>query len=247
MSRTGDELLTDLRIDIDEYTEANWDNASLYSFLNRAANKVAGVLRLTGQGYLEKIISQSDSAVTIYGVTYTPSTSLALTAGDTELELPEDCVEVREILATSQTLLDRGVQFIPRKSNSTDFSNARRIESSTNRISYFYAPIGRNSILIAPPIGETINIKVHYAAMPARVESGVELESIPEYAVDSLLTYAKYLALSKIQHEDRESQYQIWLKEKRDIIEMSQYRQDDLITEGVFEDEDWYADYDSLY
>lgn len=248
MARTGQELVAELRIDLDEFTGAggNWSDAALLSFLNRAANKVATMLRLQRVGYLEKIVLETDDAFTVYGETYTPGTELAKSVGATEITLPANLVELRALLPISQTQRDSGYQFNLVSADHPDFIQARRTSATGQSfLTHYCAFIGLDKLKIAPPLTEAIDFEIHYAAMPDRVEFDQEIQGIPEHAYHALLVYARYLALQAINHEDTIAAYTTWTAERKELTEANSLRASDgpLIVIGMFEDEDGYDDW----
>lgn len=247
MSKTGQELISELRIDLDETTGVggNWEDSDLLSFLNRSANKVASMLKIQRAGYLEKILLASDSNQTIYDATYSPATELTKVAGDTSITLPENLIELRALIPISQTLRDDGVQFHIVPADHPDFVNARRVsaDNSTDGHVYYCAFIGLTQLKIAPPLAEAMTFELHYAAMPNRVTVNDEIDGIPEYAYHAILVYAQYLALLSIKHEDTQLMYSAWVAERKELTELAPRLSDGpTVVAGVFEDEgdEWY-------
>ena len=222
MAKLGYELIANLRVDLDSFDPQTslWDDSALLMFLNRAANKVASVLRQEAEGYLEKTLTTSDSAQSIYGATYTPSTALALAVGATTVTLPENLVSLKSIQSTSQTQLDNGLSFHITKSDSEDYKLARRVTAPTVNQSYFCVFEGLTTLRIAPALQQAVNLSITYAAMPERVTATAAVEGIPEYAENALLVYAQYLALWSIKHEDVAVAYQMWQTERKELLEM---------------------------
>ncbi len=244
MARTAQELIQDLRIDLDEFTESNWSDSSLLRFLERAANKVATVLRFARQGYLETIIDQDTSDFTVYGSTYSPGTELSKAAGAKTLTLPENCVELRAVLPLSQLHRDNGVQFSLSTADAPEYRNARRISASNANRTYWCVLTGLTTLRIAPPLAEATEFEIHYAAMPERLTNDAAIHSIPEYAYEPILAYAQYLALRSIKHEDYPGAFENWKEEKRSAIETASQRTGDEvdIVHGIFDSTDFYEE-----
>ena len=244
MARTAQDLITDLRLDLDEFSEANWSDSTLLRFLERAVNKVATVLRFSRTGYLETIIDQDTSDFTVYGATYSPGTELSKAAGAKTLTLPENLVELRAVLPLSQTQRDNGVHFVLTTADAPEYRNARRITSASANRTYWCVITGLTTLRIAPPLGEATEFELHYAAMPERLASETAINSIPEYAYDAILAYAAYLGLKSIKSEDYPAAFENWKEEKRTAVEIASQRTSDEadVVHGVFDDEDFWEE-----
>lgn len=238
--KTGAELLTELQGDLDIASESGeWSVAVLLGFLNRAANKVASIVRQSGEGYLDATITYTTSDFTVYGATYSPATSLALAAGATTITLPENLVSVKNLQTTSTTQLTNGLTFNIVKSDNPDYKISQRWPTGQYRQYYYCVFEGLTQLRVAPSLYEAVNLSLSYSAMPERVTFDGEVEGVPEYGYNAILVYAQYLALWSIKHEDVSIAYQMWQTERKELLEMISQRDETetMIVAGVFEDE----------
>lgn len=246
MARTGSDLITDLRVDLDSLSvsSSTWTDPSLLRFLNEAANKVASVLRQEGEGYLEKTISYTDADFTVYGSTYSPVASLVRATGAVTITVPENCVSIKSILPVSQSQLDAGLSFLIVRTDNVDYKSARRRASATFIRTYYCVFEGLTTLRFAPALQEAVNLSLVYVALPQRVDFNKVIDGIPEAAYQALLVYAGYRALWSIKHEDVNVAYQMWQAERKELIELLANRdaQEMEVVQGMFEDyEDDYA------
>ena len=242
MARTGQDLIQDLRVDLNEFVEGNWSDSTLLRYLERAAHKVATVMRFSRQGYLEQVIDNTTADFTVYGATYSPATSLTKVAGNKTITLPENCVELRAVLPVSQDQRDNGVAFVLTTVDSPEYRNARRIQQTSVNRTYWCVLTNLTTLRIAPPLAEAINFEIQYVAMPQRLTLDTPVDGIPEVAYEAMLAYAQYLALKAIKHEDWVTSYEGWKTEKREAIEALAQRTSDEpdIVAGVFDEVDFW-------
>lgn len=250
MARTGQDLVDELRADLDEHVagNGNWQDAHLLLWINKGIVRVVADMRAQRERWFDTIMLSTDSASTILGETYTPSTALKPTSGNTTITLPPNCIEVVKILPLSQTDLDNGLQFVQKDLTSIEFIAAQRHASNVNTRTYYFDSYGTRTLKIAPVLATSFDIALHYVAMPEAITLSTTLTTVPDWMLDAAVLYAHYRALMAIKHDDYQSALTIYAAELRNLIELNRPResQDVQVIEGVFDSDDTTYGYDSL-
>jgi len=116
-------------------------------------------------------LTSTSSAFTREGETYTPSTSLVTTSGQTTLSLPPDLGEIVRILCTSDT----SVRFAPAQFESQYWidleQGARNTDgtfpagTSSQGFTYHYDVIAERTLAITPPLVADLDLSIDYTPM----------------------------------------------------------------------------------
>lgn len=251
MAKTGQDLLNEVRGDLNEYTESVYRDTDLLTWLNKGLTRLALKVREQREGWLSTTISTTDSSLIIKGQTYVPSTSLACTSGATTITLPPDCIEVVSILPASQELLDRGVSFIKSKPTNAEFVALQRMNPPfiTGSWSYYYILRGKRTLQVAPAFMETFNITLLYDALPADVTVGDTVDELFDELLDACVLYTVYRALKSIGHVDTQKAFGYFKEELNDLLSLTRPRssQNAQVAEGAWDHLDTYSRYDTVW
>lgn len=252
MAFTGQELLDQLRADLDEYTQQTWRDIDLMTWLNKGITRVMLKIREQRCHWFDRVLLSTDAALTIKGQTYTPTTSLVCTSAASTITLPPDCIEVVSILPTSQTLLDRGVKFVKTDFNSIEFVTAQRMNPPyiTGSWSYYYDIRSKTTLQVAPAFMETFDIRLQYVALPELIDTGTTIDTMFDEMMDAAILYAAFRALQAIHHTDYQRAYQAYKEELNDLLSLVRPRssQTPQVVEGAWDGYDAYSHgYDSMW
>ena len=142
-------------------------NAELVSWVNDGNRRLEAVLRATRADYGTRIMnSETDTtAERIFGVSYTPSTSLRIAADTTSFTLPPDFQSMRVIRCVTDEYED--MLILPRDISSRDLQLALKGSNTTSASTgstLFYDIIGDRTMRIAPAVDTAFDIEIVYVA-----------------------------------------------------------------------------------
>jgi hypothetical protein len=125
------------------------------------------VLRATRADYGTRIMnSETDtSAERIFGISYTPSTSLRIAADTSSFTLPADFQTMRAIRCVTDDYEDMAI--LPRDISDRDFQEALKSSNTTSGSTggtLFYDIIGDRTMRIAPRVDTAFDIEIVYVA-----------------------------------------------------------------------------------
>lgn len=240
MPKTGQDLINDVRNDLDEFSPQAWSDTALLEWLNKGLTRVALRVREQREHWLDRIILSTDSPSTIREETYTPSTSLKATVNGTTLTLPPNCIEVVKILPTDTALIDRGIQFISKSQSSIEFNRAQRESNLSSAGTYYYDMRGKSTLVVAPYFTETFDISLQYVALPDIITADSTVPTMFDEMLDAVVLYAHARALQAIKHADYTNAYKLFKEELNDLLSLTRPRESSnpLVVEGVFDDYD---------
>jgi hypothetical protein len=128
-------------------------------------------LRLKMKKWGLQTVTSDTAAYTREGETYTPTTSLVTTSGQTTLSLPPDLSEIVRILCTSDT----SVRFAPAQFESQYWidleQGARNTDgtfpagTSSQGFTYHYDVIAERTLAITPPLVADLDLSIDYMPM----------------------------------------------------------------------------------
>ena len=247
MARTGQALIAELRAELDEPYESNWSDANLLMWINKGIVRLVSASREQRAQWFEVSILSTDSASTIRGETYTPSTQLKPTVGQTIITLPPNCLEVVKLQPTDQDDLDNGCQFVLSRPTSSDFIYATRVSTNTNLIgqSYLYYVYGTRYVKVAPAFAASFNVELRYIAMPDEITFTDSPSTCADWMLDLAVLYAHARALNAIKHNDYASAMQYYVNEEKRMMSLNRPRAvtDPILTESVFDGYDEWTDW----
>lgn len=202
MSRTGQDLVNEVRDNLDEPYEQNWSDSKLLSWVNKGIVRLVNATRAQRAHWFDTVILSTDSASTIRGETYTPTTALKPTAGASTITLPPNCIEVVSITPLDQDDLDNGLEFELSRPNAAEFMYAQRLAQADNQWTYLYYTRGTRTVQVAPIFGTSFDIRLQYVAMPDDLTASTSPSTVAEWMLDLAVLYAEYRALYAIKHPD---------------------------------------------
>ncbi len=245
MARSGQDLINEVRADLDEPYEANWSNTNLLMWLNKGIVELVSATRSQREHWFDQVINSTDSQSTIYGESYTPSTALKPTINQSTLTLPPNCIEVVSILPLSQTDLDNGVQFVLSKPSSSEFQYFQRGATPSYVSTYFYYTYGKRTLHVAPAFAATFDIRLQYVGMPDEITLSSSPSTIAEWMLDLAVLYARYRALNAINHPDANSALATYENKEKRMMALNRPRSsgDPVLTESAFDGYDAWDDY----
>lgn len=236
---TLQDLLDQLRADLDEPTEAVWRDADLTVWLNAGIYRTQSVLKANRDDWQTKRLTSLDGTVTINGANY-DTANLQVVANTTIYTLPPDMLEIRVLQPLNQSDRDAGLSFLPRDFGDPDFQSALRLSSAVTQARYMYEIMGLNQLVIMPTPSQTIETELYYISFAGNLALEDSITSVPPFAYSTVKAYAYYRALRSIQHTDTARAYQMFQDEKEELKSYAKPRQsqDPQFAEGVFDEYD---------
>jgi hypothetical protein len=240
--RTGADLVEEVRDDLDEPVAQNWSDTKLLRWINKGIVRLVNATRAQRQHWFDRIILSTDSASTIRGETYTPTTSLLPTAGGSTLTLPPDCLEIVSLRPTSQTDLDNGLQLIQSRPTTSEWLTASRLAQNSDTGTYLYYTLGTRTLIVAPVFGASFNVRLQYVSMPDEITLVDEPSRVAEWMLDLAVLYAHYRALRAIKHDDYITARQEYVDEEKRLMGLNRPRESEgpVLVESAFDSwDDW--------
>jgi hypothetical protein len=213
---TFDQLITDLRSDLDEPldTASNfWTDGELAMYLNAGTRQVWQTVRETHENWFTRRVRTTDSPFVVYGRLFTPA-DMRLANGTSEVPLPPDFFTMRllePLLSSTDGTVDDGIVFHPRDLASATYRALFRETGPTSGGTYFYDIVWRLAgprLLVVPTVAltTTLDLELEYLAAPAKLrksssadEPGDSFEGsgFSDIMVDAVRAYAKLEAYRK--------------------------------------------------
>lgn len=247
MSKTVDQLINEVRGDLDERISGVWLDADLLTWCNAGIFRVsASMKRATREDWLTtRIVSDSGTSSTILDETYTHS-SLRIINGTSLYSFPPDCIEVRSWGPKAQADKDAGFRLIPKDMADIAFENAFREPANAGRRVYYYDFYGKNSVRVAPEPEDTFHTELWYVRSASDLVSSDSITFLPTYAYESVKAYMIYRAYRAVNHPDTRTALQLFNDELSAISAMMTPRQsvDPIVVEGIYDEEDYFIGID---
>lgn len=237
---TIQDLVTQVRSDLDESVAAVWTDSDLSQWLNagiyRTLTKLKSIRR---EDWLTKRLASTDGALTINGSSYTAS-SMKLVADTTIYTLPPDLVEIRLWQPLTQADRDSGIVMIARDFSDVEFQQAIRLSSASSTARYFYDLMGVNQLVVAPTPAVSIETELYYVRFNGTLALGDTIDILPAWAYEPVKSYCRYRALSAINHPDAAMALSQFKDDAADTRSFASPResQDPQIVEGIFDEDD---------
>lgn len=244
MAYTGQDLVAQLRADLDEFSAASgqWRDSDLLTWINKGMTRVMLKIREQRSHWFDRVVTTDDSASTIKGETYTPSTALICTSGASTLTLPPDCIEVVSLMPTDQTLLDRGVSFRYMPFNSPEYVRAQRLSTTyiTGTWQYLYDIRSKTTVQVAPAFLETFDVRLQYVGLPEFMSLLDTLPTMFDEMTDAAVLYAAYRALKAVSSTEYQRAFQAYKEELNDLLSLTRPRssQTPEVVTGAWDDYD---------
>ena len=202
-AKTRAELLAEVRANLDEATASFWTDAELYRFLIRAKDKVWMEVCKLQKKFFVRTLSSTDSPATILGATYTPSSSLAITAGGSTLTLPGDfaSLETLEVITSGYEY----VQFCARDMATPEFRELRSDTTQRAPGAFYFDIYGLTTLLYTPLSNVALDTRLYYVYRPADMSGSVDLD-MPDPLYMAVEEYATTRAMLK----DRDDTAAVW-------------------------------------
>ena len=143
--------------------------AELTAWADEGNRKLEWKLRQTNANYFEKtMLSTSSTAVTIEGISYTPSTSLPLAASTNTLTLPPDFQEMKYIRVLTSGYEGTPLDRMPH--NHPEFLSALRDTTDrTPGAAMLWDIYGQRTLVWVPRISSALGIEIGYIARTKRL------------------------------------------------------------------------------
>lgn len=144
-----------------------WQADELVDLLAESRDRIEAQLRLGRKNYGLHTVKYGDASFTRAGVTYVPSTSLAITAGAKSFDLPPDFAEVSKIQCLDNTRL----RFSPGEYNSQYWierelsslqTDGTFISGGVADDTYAYDVTGERTLQFVPPALASMQLQVDY-------------------------------------------------------------------------------------
>ena len=142
-------------------------NAELVSWVNDGNRRLESVLHATNADYGVRVMnSETDTtAERIWGISYTPSTSLRIAVDTTTYTLPADFKKMKSIRVVTDSY--ETVDILPRDVSTRDFQEALRASNTTSFTAgstMFYDIIGDRTLRLVPAVNAAMDIEIAYVA-----------------------------------------------------------------------------------
>lgn len=139
----------------------------LVSWVNDGNRRLESVLHATNADYgLRTMNSETDTtAERIWGISYTPSTSLRIAVDTITYTLPADFKKMRAIRVVTDDY--ETVDILPRDVSTRDFQEALRASNTTSfsaGSTMYYDIIGDRTMRIVPAVNAALDIEIQYIA-----------------------------------------------------------------------------------
>ncbi len=142
----------------------------LLTWLNDANMEIEKSIRTLRDDWFVRVLNTSSSALKLLGTTYTPSASLAVTAGTSQITLPPDFATLRTIRTTTSGYesmvwekLDQDMRdFLALKSVPSTFTM-----TPGGRV--YYDIIGERTLVFTPTLNADIAVEISYVRRPRRL------------------------------------------------------------------------------
>lgn len=146
--------------------------AVIRSFVNDANTEAEKLIRRVRADYFTRVMNSATdtTAEKICGITYTPSTSLALAASTARYTLPPDFLSIKSIRCVTAGY--EAIPFVHKDIASDDFqTQLKRSATDLGQLEsgIYYDIIGERTMMIAPLLDSAANIELIYVAKPKRL------------------------------------------------------------------------------
>jgi hypothetical protein len=210
MMATMNQLINEVRGDINEFTQNVWRNTDIVTWLNDGIQAVVSESNEVTEDWYTRRMRSTDSAETIHGESYNPS-GLTIVAATDLYTLPPNVLQIRSIDPLTSANHAAGIQFLPRALTDYEVARVRRFTVESPAI-YYYTVIGTRTLRIVPTPAALVSIttEMFYVAMPERLTASDTITQIPVQALKAVKAYAVWLAMQAVNSPDVDAKFAIY-------------------------------------
>ena len=192
LRKTQIELVTAVRVNLDEVSPSFWGVADIPQFLNRAKDRTVQEVRKARQDYFVVTLDSLDSTTAILGETYDPA-SFRLVAGVRDYTLPPNFQEL-----LSNRCVTSGYEWLRLAyRRHTDYDFRRALEETAPQTPRFYTILGERTWRVAPLPDATYNMALTYVYVVPDLTSNTSTLDMPHPLYMAVEQYATAEALMK--------------------------------------------------
>lgn len=216
MATTMSQLVSEVRADINEYTQQVWRDSDLVTWLNDGMQAVVSESKEETEDWYTRRMKSTDTAETIQGESYSPS-DLTIVANTDLYTLPPNVLQIRSLEPLTQANWAAGILFLPRPLTDYALMRINRFTISSPAV-YYYTVTGPRTMRIVPTpaTGVSITTELWYVALPERLTISDSVTQLPIQAMKPVKAYAVWLAMQSINSpsaEEKFASYKVMMQE----------------------------------